>query len=119
MDFTSQSKLFGFGKPIKVKPLTEDDAVNLGSKLFGEALVYGISVSILLYEYNRTSNNEQIKEEKLKYKIATLERKISDYGMITERQETELKEVRRRMFELDDKNRSLSSRLLKSIKSGW
>jgi hypothetical protein len=27
--------------------------------------------------------------------------------------------VRRRMFELDDKNRSLSSRLLKSIKSGW
>jgi hypothetical protein len=33
MDFTSQSKLFGFGKPIKVKPLTEDDAVNLGSKL--------------------------------------------------------------------------------------
>jgi hypothetical protein len=38
--------------------------------------------------------------------------------MITERQETELKEVRRRMFELDDKNRSLSSRLLKSIKSG-
>jgi hypothetical protein len=32
MDFTSQSKLFGFGKPIKVKPLTEDDAVNL---LFG------------------------------------------------------------------------------------
>jgi hypothetical protein len=38
---------------------------------------------ILLYEYNRSSNNEQIKEEKLKYKIATLERKISDYGMIT------------------------------------
>ena len=118
MDFTSQGKLFGFGKITKVKPLTEDDAVNLGSKLIGETLVYGISVSILMYEYNRSSNNEQIKEEKLKYKIATLERKISDYGMITERQETEIKEVRRKMFELEDKNRSLSSRLLKSIKSG-
>ncbi|VDI47328.1 Hypothetical predicted protein [Mytilus galloprovincialis] len=116
-DFTSQSKLFGFGKPIRVKPLSEDEAINLGTRLLGETLVYGVSASILLYEYNRSSRNDQIKEERRKFEIATLQRKIYEYGMTTEQQETEIKELKRKMFDLEDKNRSLASKLFSSLKS--
>lgn len=116
MDFTSQSKLFGFGKPIRVKPLSEDEAVNLGTKLVGETFVYGVSASLLLYEYNRSSNNEQIKEEKRRYDIATLQRKINEYGMITERQEAEIKEMQRKLFSLEDSNKSLATKLIGALK---
>ncbi|XP_063427935.1 putative OPA3-like protein CG43998 [Mytilus trossulus] len=116
-DFTSQSKLFGFGKPIRVKPLSEDEAINLGTRLLGETLVYGVSAGILFFEYNRSSKNDQIKEENRKFEITTLQRKIHDYGMTTEQQETEIKELKRKMFDLEEKNRSLASKLFSSLKS--
>ncbi|CAG2240830.1 OPA3 [Mytilus edulis] len=116
-DFTSQSKLFGFGKPLRVKPLSEDEALNLGTRLLGETLVYGVSAGILFFEYNRSSKNDQIKEERRKFEIATLQKKIYDYGMTTEQQETEIKELKRKMFDLEDKNRSLASKIFSSLKS--
>ncbi|XP_052105925.1 optic atrophy 3 protein homolog [Mytilus californianus] len=117
-DFTSQSKLFGFGKPLRVKPLSEDEALNLGTRLLGETLVYGISAGLLLAEYNRSSKNDQIKEEKRKFEIATLQRKIHDYGIVTEQQATEIKELRRKMYQLEDNNKSLASKLFSSLKTG-
>lgn len=36
------------------EPLSTDEAMNLGTKLLGEALLYGVSASFLLYEYNRS-----------------------------------------------------------------
>lgn len=116
MDSTLQSKLHG--KPIEVKPLSDDEADHLGTRLLGEILVYGISAGLLLYEYNRSSRNEQIKEEKRKFEIATLQRKIHDYGIVTEQQATDIKELRRQMFQLEDNNTSLASKLFSFLKSG-
>ncbi|XP_052105927.1 uncharacterized protein LOC127738644 isoform X1 [Mytilus californianus] len=116
MDSTLQSKLHG--KPIEVKPLSDDEADRLGTRLLGETLVYGISAGLLLYEYNRSSRNDQIKEEKRKFEIATLQRKIHDYGIVTEQQATEIKELRRQMFQLEDNNTSLASKLFSFLKSG-
>lgn len=100
-----------------MKPLSEDEALNLGTRLLGETLVYGVSAGILFFEYNRSSKNDQIKEERRKFEIATLQKKIYDYGMTTEQQETEIKELKRKMFDLEDKNRSLATKIFSSLKS--
>lgn len=64
----SQSKL-------PVKPLSDEEAYDLGTKIIGETLVYGISAVLLLAEYRRFSKNDQIKDEKRNFEITTLQRK--------------------------------------------
>lgn len=78
------------------EPLSTDEAMNLGTKLLGEALVYGISASFLLYEYNRSLQKERIKEEKRKNEIRKLQKEIQEYGLITE-------DLKRQMLELQVK----------------
>ncbi|CAG2193786.1 unnamed protein product [Mytilus edulis] len=116
MDSTLRSKLHG--KPITVKPLSDAEADHLGTRLLGETLVYGISAGLLLYEYNRSSRNDQIKEEKRKFEIATLQRKIHDYEIMTEQQATDIKELRRQIVQLEDNSTSLASKLFSFLKSG-
>lgn len=103
MDFTSKSKALGFVLK-KVKPLSDDRAIDLGTRLLGEIIVYGISAGLLLYEYNRQTMNNQIKEEHIKFQIAILVDKIESYQRITEK-------LIKQMFELEDKNRTLASKL--------
>ncbi|XP_063425624.1 optic atrophy 3 protein homolog [Mytilus trossulus] len=108
MDFTVQSKLLGFGKPKKVKSLSEDEARNLGTKLVGETLVYGISASFLLFEYRRSLKNDKIKERRRKDEIAEILRKIHDNEMMTE---VKIKELKKQISTLEDKHRSLENTL--------
>lgn len=79
--------------------------MNFRTILLKEPIVFGISVSVMLYEYNRFKS-EQIKDEKRKTEIAKLQTIIHDYGIITEQNEVEIKSLRRTMFELEDKNRT-------------
>ncbi|XP_052105933.1 putative OPA3-like protein CG43998 [Mytilus californianus] len=109
MDFTSQRKLLGFGKPTPVEPLSTDEAMNLGTKLLGEALVYGVSASFLLYEYNRSLKNERIKAEKRKCEIEKLQKELHEHGLITE-------DLKGQMFKLQVKNWILENSL-SSLKS--
>ncbi|XP_052103511.1 putative OPA3-like protein CG43998 [Mytilus californianus] len=102
MDFTSQSKLFGFETPTRVEPLSTDEAMNLGTKLLGEVLVYGVSASFLLYEYHKSSPKEKIKEENRQNEKIELQGKIQEYWEITE---TEIENLRSKIFELEAKNR--------------
>lgn len=88
----------------EVKPLSEDRAIDLGARLLGELIVYGISAGLLLYEYNRQTMNDQIKEEHIKFQIAILADKIKAYQCIIEK-------LIKQTFELEDKNRSLTSKL--------
>lgn len=79
--------------------------MNFGTKLLKEPLVFGISVSFLLYEYIRYKS-EQIQDEKRKTEKAKLQRIIHEYGIITGQNEVEIKSLRRKMFEFEDRNRT-------------
>lgn len=103
LNFTSKSKELGFVLK-KVKPLSEDRAIDLGARLLGELIVCGISAGLLLYEYNRQTMNDQIKEEHIKFQIAILADKIKAYQRITEK-------LIKNVFELMDKNRILARKL--------
>ncbi|XP_071160560.1 optic atrophy 3 protein homolog [Mytilus edulis] len=103
MDLTSQSKLFGVDTQTRVEPLSTDEAMNLGSKLLGEVLVYGVSASFLLYEYHKSSRKEKIKAENRQNENVELQGKIQEYWEITE---AEIEQLRRKIFELEAKHRS-------------
>ncbi|CAG2193785.1 OPA3 [Mytilus edulis] len=90
--------LMDFSTP--AEPLSTDEAMNLGTKLLGEALVYGVSASFLLYEYNRSLKKERTKEEKRKNEIGKLQKEIQEHGLITE-------DLKRQMLELQVKNLTL------------
>lgn len=77
--------------------------MNFGTKLLKEPLVFGISVSFLLYEYFRYKS-EQIQDEKRKTEIATLQKTIHECGLVTEQNEVEIKSLKRKMIQFEDRN---------------
>lgn len=79
--------------------------MNFGTKLLKEPLVFGISASFLLYEYFRYKS-EQIQDEKRKTEIAKLQKTIHECGLVTEQNEVEIKSLRRKMFQFEDRNRT-------------
>ncbi|XP_063425622.1 uncharacterized protein LOC134709385 [Mytilus trossulus] len=103
MNFTSQSRLFGVDTQTQAEPLSTDEAMNLGSKLLGEVLVYGVSASFLLYEYHKSSRKEKIKAKNRQNEKAELQGKIQEYWDVTE---AEIALLKRKIFELEVKNHS-------------
>ncbi|XP_052105926.1 uncharacterized protein LOC127738643 [Mytilus californianus] len=88
---------------LPVKQLSDEQAYDLGTKIVGETLVYAISAGLLLAEYRRSSKTDQIKEEKRNVDIATLQRKTHEHGMTTEEQDTQIKELKRKIIDLEEK----------------
>ncbi|VDI49193.1 Hypothetical predicted protein [Mytilus galloprovincialis] len=101
--FTSKSKALGFVLK-EVKPLSEDRAIDLGARLLGELIVYGISAGLLLFEYNRQTLNDKIKAEFIKFELAKHEDKIKANRRTIE-------SLIKQMFELENENKSLESKL--------
>lgn len=79
--------------------------MNFGTKLLKEPLVFGISASFLLYEYFRYKS-EQTHDEKRKTEIAKLQKTIHECGLVTEQNEVEIKSLRRKMYQFEDRNRT-------------
>ncbi|XP_071160562.1 optic atrophy 3 protein homolog [Mytilus edulis] len=103
LNITLQSRILGFRAPTRVKLLDEDEAMRLGNKILGESLIYAITAAFLLFEYNKSSKSDQIKEETRRFEIATLQRKIHEYGLVKEQQGTEIKELKRKVFDTEIK----------------
>ena len=47
-----------------IPPLEENEAITRGADLLGEAIVFGVSVSVVVWEYNRSNEKAKAKEEK-------------------------------------------------------
>lgn len=79
-------RFMGSQTKIKVLPLNEDKAIQLGSELMGELIVFIMSACILLAEYKRQSRSAQTKEkeqnrriESLREEITALKQKVDTY----------------------------------------
>lgn len=84
------------GKANNVK-IAENEAFDYGTSVIGEALVYVISASILLYGYRNSTNNEPTKEENINPEIIKLQTS-------TENQKANIEELKRRIDDLENKN---------------
>lgn len=47
-----------------IPPLEEKEAIQKGSDLLGEAIVFGVSAGVVVWEYNRSNEKAKAKEEK-------------------------------------------------------
>eukprot|EP00128_Syssomonas_multiformis_P010453 Colp12_sorted_trinity150504_noHs@21808 len=64
-DTTIKIRLLGH-VPVDIKPLSEAKAVQVGSEVLGEVVIFSIAASVLLAEYARSSVKERAKEQKLR-----------------------------------------------------
>ena len=68
---TSRMQIWSAGYRVRsIKPLEDDVAMKDGAEFVGEAFIFGVSVTLLLVEYNRSTNSslhkEQIKRQNAK-----------------------------------------------------
>lgn len=83
----------------KVKPLSETMAIELGSNLLGEGIIFVVAAALLLLEYNRQVRKEQAKEEIRLQETEDLNNIIRDLNLMTEQHSAEL---RRLTYLVDD-----------------
>lgn len=83
----------------KVKPLSETMAIELGSNLLGEGIIFVVAAVLLLLEYNRQVRKEQAKEEVRLQETEDLNNVIRDLSLMTEQHSAEL---RRLTYLVDD-----------------
>lgn len=83
----------------KVKPLSETMAIELGSNLLGEGIIFVVAAALLLFEYNRQVRKEQAKEEVRLQELEDLYSTLRDLDLRTEQHNAEL---RRLTYLVDD-----------------
>lgn len=79
----------------KVKPLSELAAIELGSDLFGETIIFSIAAAVMLSEYNRQSRKEQAKENVRLKEREKLYGVISDLKSRAEQNNAEIQRIAR------------------------
>lgn len=94
-------KMYFMGLPPsgKVAPLSETMAIELGSNLLGEGIIFVIAAALLLLEYNRQVRKEHAKEEVRLQELEDLNTNLRDLNLMTEQHSAEL---RRLTYLVDD-----------------
>jgi len=83
----------------KVKPLSETMAIELGSNLLGEGIIFVVAAALLLLEYNRQIRKEQAKDEVRLQEQEDLTNALRDLDLMTNQHTAEL---RRLTYLVDD-----------------
>lgn len=83
----------------KVKPLSETMAIELGSNLLGEGIIFVVAAAILLIEYNRQVRKEQAKEDVRLQEQEDLTNAIRNLDLMSAQHSAEL---RRLTYLVDD-----------------
>ena len=76
----------GMGRVTKVPPLSESRAVEKGSELLSEVIILTIASSILIFEYNRQSDKEQAREDRLAAEGDMIESRIVELNITVDKQ---------------------------------
>jgi len=103
----------GGGKVTKVPKLSETKAVEQGSEMLAELIILGIASSLLIYEYNRSSEKEQAKEAKLKADREMIKNKIFDLENKMEEQSMQIRSLAKTAIHLEEE---LQKRGLRGVK---
>jgi len=106
----------GTGKVTKVPKLTEAKAVEQGSEILSEVIIISIASAILIYEYNRSKEKDDAKEEKLKADRESIKNKIFELELKVEKQSTQIRNLAKTAIHLEEEmhKKSLKGLLGKS-----
>ena len=104
----------GSGRVTKVPPLSEAKAVEQGSELLSELIIYSIASFIVVYEYDRSSDKDQAKEAKLEADRLMIKGKITELEELVVKQNSRIEELSKVALDLEKKNQSKNLERLKS-----
>ena len=103
----------GSGRVTKVPPLSEAKAVEQGSELLSELIIYSIASFIVVYEYDRSSDKEQAKEAKLEADRQMIKGKIAELEELVVKQNSRIEELSKVALDLEKKRQSNNTERLK------
>ena len=104
----------GSGRVTKVPPLSEAKAVEQGSELLSELIIYSIASFIVVYEYDRSSDKEQAKEAKLEADRQMIKGKIAELEELVVKQNSRIEEPSKVAMDLEKKRQSNNTERLKN-----
>jgi len=90
------------GKVTKVPKLNEAKAIEQGSEILSEFILLSIASTILIYEYNRSKEKEDKKEEDLALERERLRNKIFEIEFKVEKQTTQIRELARTVIHIEE-----------------
>lgn len=102
-DVRVRMRILNLGKATTVPKLNEQKAIETGSQLLSELIIFGFASGILVFEYNRQSENEEIKKEKAEREKAYLLDRLETLELTMEKQSAQMRELERLAHHLGDK----------------
>lgn len=88
-------RILNLGKPSEVPPLNEAMAIELGSELLGEIIVFASAAATLIAEYMRQSRNERLREAAKNEKYNCLECEVEELRMLVRHHDVQIKHLTR------------------------
>ncbi|XP_017775859.1 PREDICTED: putative OPA3-like protein CG13603 isoform X1 [Nicrophorus vespilloides] len=95
--------ILNLGKPVNIPVLNEAMAIELGASLLGEAVIFIIASGILIAEYTRSARKEERKEQEIKAEKKKLNEALQDLYFMTQKQDTQIRELTRKIYEMEGK----------------
>jgi len=102
----------GTGKVTKVPKLTEAKAVEQGAEILSEMIIISIASGILIYEYNRSKEKDDAKEEKLRADRESIKNKIFELELKVEKQSTQIRNLAKTAIHLEEEMQKKSLKKL-------
>jgi len=90
-------RLLGLGQTKKstVKPLTDQQAVDLGAEMLGEIILFTVGTGVIALEYIRQVRNEANKEDVQNTRLVEMESRLLDLTLQVEQQGVDLRVMQR------------------------
>ncbi|CAK9303647.1 unnamed protein product [Gordionus sp. m RMFG-2023] len=111
----SKMHLLGLGKPSHVEKLNEAMAIELGSDLLGELVIFLIAVGTLSLEYIRSSKSQSKKDDELAFKFKQLSAQIHELGLYSEKQNFKIRELERTLGQYHSDHQNFLVKTVKNI----
>ena len=85
----------GLTKKGKVKPMTEEMAIDLAADMLGEAVIFSVAVGALYFEYWRGQRKDAYKEDIQNNRLTELDNKVTELSLQVEEQNAHIRELNR------------------------
>lgn len=90
---------------VKVLPLTEDKAIELGAELIGEVIIFAISTGIIVAEYSKLLSKAQAREDAQNDEIKKLRFELDTVKSHSDSQKQELALIREQLDSIEEEKK--------------
>eukprot|EP00095_Tigriopus_kingsejongensis_P001220 snap_masked-scaffold1412_size42778-processed-gene-0.2 protein:Tk01220 transcript:snap_masked-scaffold1412_size42778-processed-gene-0.2-mRNA-1 annotation:"opa3-like protein cg13603" len=101
-DVKVRMRMLNLGKATIVPKLNQDKAIETGSQLLSEMIILSIASGLLIFEYNRSAEKEDAKQEQTEREKAYLMDKVETMELDVNKQAAEIRQLTRHIHHLSD-----------------